>query len=65
MKQLKKVTKSYTLAPEHIATVRSVATTNGGCSESAALRFIIEKYVQFQAQKENFSTRQELNLIEI
>jgi len=46
-----KVTKSFSLEPVHIATIIQVAKDNGNSSESAALRHIIDEYVQMSADK--------------
>jgi len=44
-----KKTKSYSLEPTHIATIIQVAKDNGNCSESAALRHIVDEFVRLRA----------------
>jgi len=44
-----KITKSYSLESQHIATIAQVGKDNGNSGDSAALRFIIDEYVRFRA----------------
>jgi hypothetical protein len=50
---MNRITKTYTLLPNHVATIARVAKNNGNSSASAALRFIIEEYarLRLKAQK--------------
>ena len=41
-----KVTKAYSLAPVHIATIKATAKDNGDSSDSAALRHILDNHCQ-------------------
>jgi len=44
-----KITKSYSLEPQHIATIAQVGKDNGNCGDSAALRFIVDEFVRLRA----------------
>jgi hypothetical protein len=48
----RKVTKCYVLTPAHIAVVADVARCHGQCSDSAALRLIIDKYAERVKQEQ-------------
>jgi hypothetical protein len=39
-------TKSFTLGPQHIATIEQVAKDHGDTTVSAAMRYIIDEYVR-------------------
>ena len=42
------IVKAYSLEPVHIATVKQVAKDHGESGESAALRFIIDRFVEYE-----------------
>ena len=44
------IPKTYNVEPLHVAIVQQVAKDHGASGESAALRFIIEKYVEYEKQ---------------
>lgn len=44
------ITKTYNVEPVHEATIKQVAKDHGSGSESAALRFIIDKFVEYEQQ---------------
>ena len=45
------VTKAYSLEPVHEATIKQVAKDHGESSDSAALRFIIDRFVLLEMQQ--------------
>ncbi len=56
------ITKAYTILPVHIATIKQVAKDNGQSSDSAALRFIIDDWVERcreQAQDDRLQVQME------
>lgn len=48
MERSEKVTKSFTLLPMHVAIIAQVAKDNGQSSDSAALRFILDEWVELK-----------------
>jgi len=42
------IVKAYSLESVHIATVKQIAKDHGESGESAALRFIIDKFVEYE-----------------
>jgi len=44
------ITKAYSLEPKQIATVKQIAKDHGESGESAALRFIIDKFIEYEQQ---------------
>ena len=44
------ITKAYSIEPVHVATIAQVAKDHGESSDSAALRFIIDKFVEYEMQ---------------
>ena len=45
------VTKAYSIEPVHEATIKQVAKDYGESSDSAALRFIIDRFVLLELQQ--------------
>ena len=45
------VTKAYSIEPVHEATIKQVAKDHGESSDSAALRFIIDRFVLLEMQQ--------------
>jgi len=52
------ITKAFTLLPNHIAVIRQIAKDNGQSSYSAALRHIIEKFVEYERQQSDGNGRE-------
>ena len=44
-----KITKSYSLESQHIATIAQIGKDNGNCGDSAALRYIVDEFVRLRA----------------
>jgi hypothetical protein len=46
------ITRAFTLWPDHVAVIHQVAKDNGQSSYSAALRHIIEKFMEYERQQQ-------------
>ena len=42
------ITKAYSIEPVHAATITQVAKDHGQSGDSAALRYIIDKFVEYE-----------------
>lgn len=51
--KVKKITKAYSVESNHVAIIKQVAKDNGGSSDSAGLRFIIDDWARRVAQDAN------------
>ena len=50
---IEQINKTYTIQRVHEAVIKQVAKDHGATSESAALRYIIDKYVEYEQKYGN------------
>ena len=59
------ITKAYSIEPVHEATIKQVAKDHGQSSDSAALRHIIDRFVEYEKQFGGNGNRQALDQVPI